>query len=134
MLLPVPFIPATNHVSSIVSSLIGTNASAWSTVSPASFTTRVPSSAQSACRLPDAHGHLPLISRPPSTLRTSVVGLSTPATLASGVSPKISCWACSGSRPAAQLHTLVNATTQAVDPHDSAIAAETSSFWRSVIS
>jgi hypothetical protein len=46
----------------------------------------------------------------------------------------MSCWAWSGSTLAIQLQTLVSATTQPVEPHASATAADTSSFSRMVIS
>jgi hypothetical protein len=53
-LLPVDFIPATNQVSSYSRSLSGIRATAWSTTSPASSVTGMPSTAQRACQDPEA--------------------------------------------------------------------------------
>ena len=52
-LLPVDFIPATNQVSSYSRSLRGISASPWSTVSPFSSVTGMPSTAQLACQEPE---------------------------------------------------------------------------------
>ncbi len=59
VLLPVPFMPATNHVSSIVSSLIGMITEPMSIGTPSGPSWTTPPSAHVACRLPDAHAHRP---------------------------------------------------------------------------
>ena len=59
MLLPVPFMPATNHVSSIVSSLIGMTTVPMSIGTPSGPTWTTPPRPHVACSEPDAHGHRP---------------------------------------------------------------------------
>ena len=59
MLLPVPFMPATNQVSSIVSSLIGMITEPMSIGTPSGPSWTHAAEAHVACRLPDAHGHRP---------------------------------------------------------------------------
>ena len=95
-LLPVDFIPATNQVSSRSRSVRGIRARPWSTTSPASSVMGMPSTAQSACQEPEFQYHRPVTRYPPSTLRASAVGASTPETSASGWSFHTSSWACLG--------------------------------------
>ena len=60
VLLPVPFIPATYQVSLTLSSVIGIRASPWSTCSPLSSTTGMPSTAHCECKQPEAKPQLPV--------------------------------------------------------------------------
>ena len=57
---PVPRMPATNQVSSIDRSVIGTSARPWSTISPCSSGTGNPTTAHCACRQPDAQPQEPV--------------------------------------------------------------------------
>jgi hypothetical protein len=67
VLLPVPFMPAMNHVSSMRSSFIGISDRPKFTISPRSFFMWIPQAAHCACSDPDAHGHRPVTRQPPST-------------------------------------------------------------------
>ena len=66
VLLPVPFMPAMNQVSSMRSSFMGINDSPKLTISPRSFFMWMPHAAHCACSDPDAHGHRPVTRQPPS--------------------------------------------------------------------
>ncbi len=130
VLLPVPFMPVTNQLSSIVASAIGMKARPWSISAPVSSTTGTPTIAQSACRQPLAQGHLPLTTRPPSACRTRACGENTPAIRASGSAPQMSSCNAAGPRPANQEQTLSRVVTQAVEPQALASSRETSSLVR----
>src|SRR5665213_2329159 len=116
VLLPVPFMPATNHVSSIVSSDIGMSERPKFTVSPLSLFMWMPHAAHWACMDPDAHIHFPVTSQPPSTGVASPCGASDPATHASGFAPHTSRCACSGNRLVSHAQTLIRLATHDVEP------------------
>src|SRR5262245_35242657 len=109
--------PATNHVSSIVSSDIGMSDKPKFTVSPFSLFMWMPHAPHCACRHPDAHIHLPVTRHPPSTGFASPCGASDPAIHASRLLPQMSCWARSGKRLASHAHTLMRLATHDVEPH-----------------
>ena len=71
---PVPFMPATYHVSSTASSDIGMSASTCSVTLPAASLSSAPTRPQVACNEPEAHGQRPLITRPPSSRRSRSTG------------------------------------------------------------
>ena len=85
VLLPVPFMPAMNHVSSMVSSAIGMSERPKFAISPRSFFMWMPHAAHCACSEPDAHGQRPVTRQPPSTGTAAPFGASDPATHASRI-------------------------------------------------
>src|SRR6266850_6808743 len=125
-LLPEARIPVVNQVSSIETSPIGMRARYCATSAPWAFCSATPTSAQSACRMPDDVYHLPDATKPPSTRLVSNEGAKTPATRASLFAPKTSSWALWEKSPVNQAQTFVNATTHAEPPQPSASAADTS--------
>ena len=81
---------------------------------------------QSAWYEPLAHGHAPVTTMPPSTLRVVAVGLNTPAMRASGLAPHTSSCACSFMHATKNAHTFISAVTHAVEPHPLATSRDTS--------
>ena len=120
VLLPVPFMPAMNQVSSIVSSPIGISERPRFAISPRSSFMWMPHAAHCACIEPDAQGHRPVTRQPPSTGTAVPFGASDPATHASGSDSQMSACARSGKSAASQAQTLIRLATQAVEPQPAA--------------
>lgn len=118
----------------MVRSDIGISTSPWSTTSPCSSGTGMPSSAHCACRHPDAHPQRPVTRYPPSTFTASADGASTPAIRLPGADSQTSRCAWSGNRPPNHEHTFMRVAAQAVDPQPRASSRETSSFVRKSVS
>src|SRR5262245_10815934 len=116
VLLPVPFMPTMNHVSSIVSWLMGINERPKLATSPSSLFMWMPQAPHWACNDPDAQGHRPLTRHPPSTGVATPLGASDPAAHASGFDSQMSLCARSGKSDASHAHTLIRLATQDVDP------------------
>src|SRR5262245_3500383 len=128
VLLPVPFMPAMNHVSSMVRSVIGMSDRPKFTVSPLSLFMWMPHAAHCACRQPDAQGQRPVTRQPPSTGFASPCGASEPAAHASRLLPHTSCCAFSGNSAASHAQTLMRLATHDVEPQPRPSSAMTSMY------
>src|SRR5262245_47219195 len=130
VLLPVPFMPTMNHVSSIVTSLMGMRDRPKLAISPRSFFMWMPHAPHCACSDPDAHGHRPVTRHPPSTGTAMPLGASEPAAHASGFEPQTSLCARSGKSEASHAQMLIRLATQAVEPQPQPNSLITSMYVR----
>ena len=125
--------PAMNHVSSIVSWLIGISDRPKLAISPRSFFMWMPHAPHCACSDPDAHGHRPVTRHPPSTGVATPFGASEPAAHASGFDPQTSRCARSGKSEASHAQMLMRLATQAVEPQPHPSSLITSIYVRTEV-